>query len=72
MAYWIDNDNYRATASSFAYAIPCIIGSRLLMNLKEAGEKDSSAMISKGTRGTLSGMVFGVADYDIDEMESDI
>lgn len=42
------------------------------MNLKEAGEKDSSTMISKGTRGTLSGMVFGVADYDIDEMESDI
>lgn len=60
MAYWIDDDNFRSAASGFAYAIPCIIGSRLLVNLKEVAEQDSLYALG-GARGTLSGMVFGVA-----------
>ena len=36
--YRIDNDFYRAVASGFAYAIPCIIGSRLSTNLAEVGQ----------------------------------
>lgn len=71
VAYWIDDDQFRAVASGFAYAIPCIIGSRLLINLKDVGEKDTLYMLG-GTRRTLSGMVFGDINTSNNEVDESI
>lgn len=36
----LENDEYRSIASGFSYALLSIIGSRLLFQLKEIGERD--------------------------------
>ena len=39
--YWIDNSNFQAVVSGFANAsLPCVLGSHLLFNLKEAVSKN--------------------------------
>lgn len=61
IAYWIENDEYRSIASGFSYALLSIIGSRLLFNLKEVGERDVIINSGGGQHTTLSGIRFASA-----------
>lgn len=48
--YWIDDSNFQAVVSGFANAsLPCVLGSHLLFNLKEAAEKSEFGTTDRGS-----------------------
>ncbi|KAL5514174.1 hypothetical protein ACEPAG_2262 [Sanghuangporus baumii] len=48
--YWIDDSNFQAVVSGFANAsLPCVLGSHLLFNLKEAALKSPTDSTDLGT-----------------------
>lgn len=59
--YWIDDDGYRSIASGFSYALLSIIGSRLLLNLRDVGDRDVIIRCRGEKITTLSDMRFASA-----------